>query len=551
MRATRRIRRASYCRKRARAEPRMRIAASSARRNRSRRRAASAARRVRRRTLREAPLGFAVAQLHGVYILSQTADGMVLVDMHAAHERVMYEDMKKLLGGHTAQQQLLVPEILNVTAAQADAAEAHAAEFAALGFIITRWAPDQLALRAIPSLLAGRDPAGVVRDVLSDLLETGHSRRVEESINHLLGTAGLPRGGAGAAQFERPGNECTAAADGAHRARRSMQSRPPDLGAPVALGSRPAVHARALMGARVDTAAAEPASCALVDGSDRGRQIGSGDSPGEQLAVRNRQRRLGAGVPRHGYRDRQTRSRDAQSHCAPFDRYSRPRIELFRGRVRARCDARPCRISGGAAGSRCWSAAPCCTSMRSPSGWPSCRRRTRACARKSMRRRRRRGGRRCIEELARVDPAAAARIHVNDPQRIQRALEVYRVTGEPITRLQQSRASAFAGVDVAGVRSGAARASRPPPQDRIAVSGDAGGGPVGGSERAARKRRPDRGTSVDARGRISAGMELFGRTMRFGGGQATSDCGNATTGETSVDVAEAARKAAMVRFHAS
>ena len=135
-----------------------------------------------------APLGFAVAQLHGVYILAQTADGMVLVDMHAAHERVMYERMKKLLAGDTAQQQLLVPEILQVTPAQAEAAEAHAAEFAALGFLITRWSPDQLALRAIPSLLAGRDPAGVVRDVLSDLLETGQSRRVEESINHLLGT---------------------------------------------------------------------------------------------------------------------------------------------------------------------------------------------------------------------------------------------------------------------------------------------------------------------------------------------------------------------------
>jgi DNA mismatch repair protein MutL len=135
-----------------------------------------------------APLGFAVAQLHGVYILAQTADGMVLVDMHAAHERVMYESMKKLLGGHTAQQQLLVPEILHVTPAQAEAADMHAAEFAALGFVVTRWAPDQLALRAIPSLLVGRDPADVVRDVLSDLLETGHSRRVEESINHLLAT---------------------------------------------------------------------------------------------------------------------------------------------------------------------------------------------------------------------------------------------------------------------------------------------------------------------------------------------------------------------------
>jgi DNA mismatch repair protein MutL len=136
----------------------------------------------------DAPLGHAIAQLHGVYILAQTAEGIVLVDMHAAHERVMYERMKKLLAGHTAQQQLLMPEILHVTPAQAEAAEAHAGEFAALGFGVTRLAPDQLALRAIPSLLAGRDPAGIVRDVLSDLLEQGHSRRVEESINHLLAT---------------------------------------------------------------------------------------------------------------------------------------------------------------------------------------------------------------------------------------------------------------------------------------------------------------------------------------------------------------------------
>jgi DNA mismatch repair protein MutL len=134
------------------------------------------------------PLGYAIAQLHGVYILAQTAEGIVLVDMHAAHERVMYERMKNLLAGHTAQQHLLMPEILHVTPAQAEAAETHAEEFAALGFGVSRLAPDQLALRAIPSLLAGRDPAGIVRDVLSDLLEQGHSRRVEESINHLLGT---------------------------------------------------------------------------------------------------------------------------------------------------------------------------------------------------------------------------------------------------------------------------------------------------------------------------------------------------------------------------
>ena len=134
------------------------------------------------------PLGFAVAQLHGVYILSQTAEGLVLVDMHAAHERVMYERMKRLLSGETAQQHLLVPDIIKVTAAQAEAAEAHAPEFAALGFALTLLGPDQLALRAVPSLLASDDPAGVVRDVLADLAETGHSRRVEESINRRLGT---------------------------------------------------------------------------------------------------------------------------------------------------------------------------------------------------------------------------------------------------------------------------------------------------------------------------------------------------------------------------
>jgi DNA mismatch repair protein MutL len=135
-----------------------------------------------------APLGYAIAQLHGVYILAQSADGMVLVDMHAAHERVMYEGMKKLLHGETAQQQLLVPELLQVTLSEAAAAEEHAAEFAALGFEVTRLTPDRLALRAIPALLTGRNAAGVVRDVLSDLVATGGSRRVEASINHLLGT---------------------------------------------------------------------------------------------------------------------------------------------------------------------------------------------------------------------------------------------------------------------------------------------------------------------------------------------------------------------------
>ncbi|HEY2684492.1 MAG TPA: DNA mismatch repair endonuclease MutL [Steroidobacteraceae bacterium] len=137
---------------------------------------------------RPAPLGYAIAQLHGVYILAQSQEGMVLVDMHAAHERVMYEAMKRLLAGERAQQQLLLPQILKVTPAQADAAETHAEEFAELGFEVARMGLDQLGLRAVPGLLSGRDPAGIVRDVLSDLIDQGASRRVEESINHLLAT---------------------------------------------------------------------------------------------------------------------------------------------------------------------------------------------------------------------------------------------------------------------------------------------------------------------------------------------------------------------------
>ncbi len=136
----------------------------------------------------DAPLGIAIAQLHGIYILSQTADGIVLVDMHAAHERITYERMKKLLHGENAQQRLLVPQIIKVNPAQADAAEGHAAEFERLGFELTRLAPGELALRAVPSLLADRDPTGILLDVLSDLVDEGRSRRVEESIDHLLAT---------------------------------------------------------------------------------------------------------------------------------------------------------------------------------------------------------------------------------------------------------------------------------------------------------------------------------------------------------------------------
>ncbi|AHK78435.1 DNA mismatch repair protein [Ectothiorhodospira haloalkaliphila] len=137
----------------------------------------------------EPPMGFALAQLHGVYILARNRDGLVLVDMHAAHERITYERLKKAYWGEGVRSQpLLIPETLQVSRAEADLAEAHQEAFDSLGLEIDRSGPEQLRLRAIPSLLVGGDAASLVRDVIADLHAHGQSSRVEEHINALLGT---------------------------------------------------------------------------------------------------------------------------------------------------------------------------------------------------------------------------------------------------------------------------------------------------------------------------------------------------------------------------
>ncbi len=135
------------------------------------------------------PLGFALAQLGGIYILAQNADGLVIVDMHAAHERVLYERLKgQLAEKGLPSQPLLVPLSLRVSSAEADAAEAAAADLERVGFEIQRRGPDVLVVRNVPVLLAQADVEALVRDVLSDLLDSGESRRVEERINELLAT---------------------------------------------------------------------------------------------------------------------------------------------------------------------------------------------------------------------------------------------------------------------------------------------------------------------------------------------------------------------------
>ena len=134
-------------------------------------------------------LGYALAQLHGVYILAQTNDGLVLVDMHAAHERVLYERLKKSLNGAAAaHQRLLVPVTLAVSRDEADLAERERPEFARLGFEIDRIDREQIAVRQVPALFADRDVGPLVRDVLADLRQHGTTRRFIEGANELLAT---------------------------------------------------------------------------------------------------------------------------------------------------------------------------------------------------------------------------------------------------------------------------------------------------------------------------------------------------------------------------
>ena len=135
------------------------------------------------------PLGYALAQLHGVFILAENAEGLVVVDMHAAHERITYERLKQAMELEGLRSQpLLVPETLAVSERQADCAEEHADWFARLGFALQRMGPETLAIREIPALLRQADAAQLVQDVLADLMEFGTSDRIEAHRNELLAT---------------------------------------------------------------------------------------------------------------------------------------------------------------------------------------------------------------------------------------------------------------------------------------------------------------------------------------------------------------------------
>lgn len=136
----------------------------------------------------EQPLGTAIAQLHGVYILAQSASGLILVDMHAAHERVLYERMKEDEAGSLASQALLTPVAVDLDPHQIDALLEQATDWTRLGFQLERLAPGQIVVRAVPALLVGADVATLVAQVARDALAEEGAHHLDDASNRLLGS---------------------------------------------------------------------------------------------------------------------------------------------------------------------------------------------------------------------------------------------------------------------------------------------------------------------------------------------------------------------------
>ena len=136
----------------------------------------------------EFPLGFALAQLHGVYILAQNTAGLVLIDMHAAHERIVYESLKSQATDAVATQRLLIPSVINATEKEVGAAETHQHALQQLGFDVSVVGQRALTLRSVPTLLADAAPEALLHSVLAELDELGLSAMIESRRDELLST---------------------------------------------------------------------------------------------------------------------------------------------------------------------------------------------------------------------------------------------------------------------------------------------------------------------------------------------------------------------------
>jgi DNA mismatch repair protein MutL len=135
------------------------------------------------------PLGFALAQLHGIYILAQNANGLVLVDMHAAHERIVYEKLKTALDlNQLASQPLIAPIAMALGERDMQLVSGHRPFFEQLGFDLAALSPTEIAIRAVPAMLPSLDASAMLRELLDDLAEHGASRALTEKRDEILGT---------------------------------------------------------------------------------------------------------------------------------------------------------------------------------------------------------------------------------------------------------------------------------------------------------------------------------------------------------------------------
>lgn len=135
------------------------------------------------------PLGAARAQVHETYIVAQTRDGVVIVDQHAAHERLVYERMKvEMAGGGVARQALLLPEVVELDPAEAERVVARAEELEALGLVVESFGPGAVLVRETPALLGETDVSGLIRDIADDLAENGQALALKERLEEVCGT---------------------------------------------------------------------------------------------------------------------------------------------------------------------------------------------------------------------------------------------------------------------------------------------------------------------------------------------------------------------------
>ncbi len=140
-------------------------------------------------TVPDTPLGVARAQLHETYVVAQTADGIVIVDQHAAHERLVYERMKKALAnGGVARQPLLIPEVVDLDPSEVARVSERANELAELGLVIEAFGPDAVVVREVPAMLGKLDVKGLVRDLADEIAETGNALSLKERLEEVSGT---------------------------------------------------------------------------------------------------------------------------------------------------------------------------------------------------------------------------------------------------------------------------------------------------------------------------------------------------------------------------